>query len=84
MKRVLSSLAAVLVLTTAVTVTARAQDPYQTQQQQSTTTTDPAATPTTTSSTESMPATASPLPLVGLGGLASIAAGMWLTRRRKG
>jgi len=91
MKRVLSSLASVLVLTAALAVTAQAQDypSGTTAQQQPTTTTEPqpttttdASTSTTTSSTE-MPATASPLALMGLGGLASLAAGAWFSRRRR-
>jgi len=36
----------------------------------------------TTTSTE-LPKTASPLPLVGLGGLASLAMGAWMTRTRR-
>lgn len=92
MKRVMFSLASVLVLVAALAVTALAQESYPSQQQQqqptttdqSTTpaTTDPATTSSTTS-TEPMPATASPLPLIGLGGLASLAAGAWVTRRRR-
>src|SRR5262245_12341642 len=40
------------------------------------------ADPSTTTSSE-LPKTASPLPLMGLGGLASLAAGAWLNRSRR-
>src|SRR5262249_25546916 len=40
------------------------------------------ADPSTTTSSE-LPKTASPLPLMGLGGLVSLAAGAWMTRPRR-
>ena len=75
---------------------ASAQDSYSQQQQQSTTdaqsqsqTQDPApadnqATTTDASSTtSSLPATASPLPLLGFVGLLTLAAGVWVIRARR-
>jgi len=58
--------------------TTPAQTPATPADQQQTTPADPS---TTTSS--ELPKTASPLPLMGLGGLASLAAGAWMTRPRR-
>ena len=85
MKRFTSLLLAVLALTIATVVAVQAQEstyPQSTTQ----TATDPAATtpvdPAATTSTD-LPATASPMPLVALGGLAAMAAGSALSRRRR-
>lgn len=98
MKRTLLMLVAAM-LTMAAVAAAQTQDQYQSGaqssgavNQQSTT---PAQTPTTptdqsttsadpsAATTSELPKTASPLPLMGMGGLASVAAGLWLTRPRR-
>ena len=43
----------------------------------------PATDPSTTNTSSQLPKTASPLPLVGLGGLVSLAAGARMTRTRR-
>ncbi len=98
MKRVPFALTAVLALAIVGSLVAQSQESYPTatanQQQtgstptsgpstvpvdqQQTTTTDPATQPAS-----SLPATASPLPLIGLGGLVSLAAGLWVSRSRR-
>lgn len=89
MKRITSLLLAVLALTIVTVAAVQAQEQYPqgttaqqpsgTVEQQSTTPVDPAAT--TTSS--DLPATASPMPLVALSGLVSMAAGAALSRLRR-
>ena len=88
MKRITSLLLAVLALTLVAVTAVQAQEPYPpgtTAQQpsgtvdQSTTTADPAQT---TPSSE-LPATASPMPLVALGGLAALGVGSLLNRSRR-
>jgi len=88
MKRITSLLLAVLALALVTVTAVQAQDQYPqgtTAQQpsgtvdQSTTTTDPAQT---TPSSE-LPATASPMPLVGLAGLAALGIGSLLNRSRR-
>lgn len=93
MKRILLCIACLLVLGVAAG-SAQAQEPYtpttsdQTAQAQTQapTTEQPAADPATSdpsmSSSSELPATASPWPLVGLVGFASLAAGLYLPRRR--
>lgn len=93
MKRGLFALLAALSLFAASI--ASAQDSYTQQQQQSTTdaqsqsqTQDPApvdqATTTDASTTtSSLPATASPVPLLGFVGLLTLAAGVWVIRARR-
>lgn len=57
-----------------------------TQAQTPTTPTDqatPPADPSSTPTSSDLPRTASPLPLMGLGGLVSLAAGAWLVRPRR-
>jgi hypothetical protein len=97
MKRTIASLAVLAVLATGAF--AQTSDPYNTNNANntnnaSTTTTttttdntlaDPNATTTTTTTEadESLPATASPLPLLALNGLGMIATGAWLVRRRR-
>ena len=95
MQRTLSTLAAALVLTLSVAMVAQAQESYPqgtTAQQpvdQSQPTTPDQTTPpvdqstTTTTTSSELPRTASPLPLVGLSGLMSLAAGAWLARSRR-
>lgn len=88
MKRITSLLLAVLALSIVAVAAVQAQDQYPqgataqqpsgTVDQQPTTTSDPMATPSS-----DLPATASPMPLVALGGLAAMAAGAALSRRRK-
>ena len=89
MKRITSLLLAVLALTIVTVTAVQAQDQYPqgttaqqpsgTVEQQPTTTADPMAT---TPSSE-LPATASPMPLVALGGLAALGAGRLLARPRR-
>ena len=86
MKRITSLLLAVLALTilTVAAVQAQEQYPQGTSAQQSgtvepTTTADPAAT----APSSDLPATASPMPLVALGGLAAMAVGAALSRLRR-
>jgi hypothetical protein len=86
MKRFASLLLAVLALTIATVVAVQAQEstyPQSTTQ----TATDPAATtptdPAATAPATDLPATASPMPLVALGGLAAMAVGQALSKRRK-
>jgi cytoskeletal protein RodZ len=94
MKRVVLSLAAVLALASVIATAVQAQEstpsnaPGATTQQPATqtptSTSDQPATTTSSASTSSgssMPATAGPLPLVGMGGLASLAVGALLARR---
>ena len=89
MKRITSLLLAVLALTIATVVAVQAQETYPqgttaqqpsgTVEQQPSTTVDPAST---VPSSE-LPATASPMPLVALGGLVAMAAGAALSRLRR-
>ena len=89
MKRITSLLLAVLALTIAAVVAVQAQESYPqgttaqqpsgTVEQQSTTPADPAAT----APSSDLPATASPMPLVALGGLVAMAAGTALSRLRR-
>lgn len=75
-----------MAIVAAMTVSAAvvmAQDATQTPppvEQQTTTTTD--ASTTTTSDQSGLPATASPIPLLGLGSLLAVGAGMLLRYRR--
>ena len=86
MKRFSSLLLAVLALTIATVVAVQAQESTYPQSTTQQTATDPAAAtpvdPAATTSTD-LPATASPMPLVALVGLASMAVGSALSRRRK-
>lgn len=93
MQRILSTLAAALILTLSVAVVAQAQEypqgttaqqpvDQQTTPQQTTPEQTTPVDPTVSTSTD-LPRTASPLPLVGLGGLVSLAAGAWLARSRR-
>jgi len=52
--------------------------PAATNSDQASTATEPAP-----ASDEQMPKTASPLPLIGLGGLATFASGLWVSRPRR-
>jgi hypothetical protein len=92
MKRITSLVLAVLALTIVTAIAVQAQESYPqgttaqqtpsgttTDQTAPTTTTDPAAqTPAT-----DMPATATPMPLVGLGGLGALGLGSLLNRSRR-
>ena len=89
MQRILSTLAAALILTLSVAVVAQAQEYPQgttaqqpVDQQQTTPEQTTPVDPNASTSTD-LPRTASPLPLVGLGGLVSLAAGVWLARSRR-
>ena len=89
MKRITSLVLAVLVLTIVAVTSTQAQEPYPpgttaqqpsgTVDQQQTTTTDPAQT----MPSSELPATASPMPLVALGGLAALGVGAFLNRSRR-
>jgi LPXTG-motif cell wall-anchored protein len=89
MKRITSLLLAMLALTLVAVTAVQAQEQYPqgttaqqpsgTVEQQPTTTADQS---TVTPSSE-LPATASPMPLVALGGLAAMAAGATLSRLRR-
>lgn len=88
MKRLTSMLLAVLALTIATAVAVQAQESTYPQSTTQQTATDPSATtppadPAATTPVTDLPATASPMPLVALGGLASMAMGSALSRRRK-
>ena len=89
MKRITSLLLAVLALSIVAVAAVQAQEQYPqgttaqqpsgTVEQQSTTPVDPAMTAPATD----LPATASPMPLVALGGFAAMAAGAALSRLRR-
>lgn len=89
MKRITSLALAVLALTIVAVGTSQAQEPYPpgstaqppggTVDQQQTTTADAAQT----MPSSDLPATASPMPLVALGGLAALGAGAFLNRSRR-
>ena len=88
MKRILCSLVAALVLTLAGAAVALSQEGSSqpaVDQQPTTPTTDQSSTMDQSSTTTSsdMPKTASPLPLMGLGGLSALASGLWLSRPRR-
>jgi len=89
MKRITSLLLAVLALSIVAVAAVQAQDQYQqgttAQQPSGTVEQQPAAAadPAMTAPATDLPATASPMPLVALGGLVSMAAGAVLSRRRR-
>lgn len=85
MKRITSLVLAMLALTFVTVTAVQAQESYpqgttanQTTDQTQTTT-DPAAAPVSSD----LPATASPMPLVGLGGLVALGLGSLLNRSRR-
>jgi len=96
MKRTIASLAVLAILATGAL--AQTSDPYNSNPNTTPSSTpsttpndntlaDPNASTTTTTdadvNSESLPATASPLPLLALNGLGMIATGAWLVRRRR-
>jgi len=95
MKRIPSLLVAAMLLTLAGVAAAQSQDPNQApaMNQQSTAPAQAQTTPahqpappadqSSTTPSSDLPKTASPLPLMGLSGLVSMAAGAWLVRPRR-
>ncbi len=89
MKRITSLVLAMLALTIVSVTAAQAQEPYPpgTTAQQPSGTVDPQATttadPVETTPSSDLPATASPMPLVGLGGLVALGVGTFLNRSRR-
>jgi LPXTG-motif cell wall-anchored protein len=86
MKRMTSLALTLLALTIVAATSAQAQEPYPPGTQQPSGTADPQATaadPAQTAPSSELPATASPMPLVGLGGLVALGVGTILNRSRR-
>lgn len=86
MKRMTSLVLAMLALTIVAATSAQAQEPYPPGTQPPSGTVDPqttAADPAQTTTSSELPATASPMPLVGLGGLLALGVGTILNRSRR-